>query len=312
MQLVILAIVSSLLTVPASVRGDAPAPSFSAGDRWKFDLQTYVLGGSLNGTLTVEVLAEETYTLSSGSYDSLKLQLTGSGPFAVQLGNILSGSWNLSSTLHARKSDSGPLKNTVKQTMFNATFWQTQISEETDNPPVSAMNWPLSVGKTWSTSTQASFNVTTYNSLYPTPVSTPTTTTVSATYTVNRTETITVAAGSFDTFLTTRNDPQTSQQTWYSSQARTNVKSLNYDRNGGRLISSQALTEYRAAAQPGFFSNPYVIAGIAGAAAVALVGAALLVRRRRRAPGPVPTPTGEIPSPPQGPKFSPSHGEENP
>jgi len=119
---------------------------------------------------------------------------------------------------------------------------------------------------------------------------------------VNET-TVTVPAGTFDTFLVveyTRSGTLLHEYRWFSTQAKTSVKWENFDQNTGVVSDSYLMTSYSLAA-----TNPTILGlspivfysaiGISVAAIVA-VGAILVLSRKKKPTDNVPVnPPGGIP-----------------
>ena len=113
-------------------------------------------------------------------------------------------------------------------------------------PPLHMYEFPLSVGKTWwSNSTAAGWYIDQYgNHTQPGPSSFAIKRTV-----INQT-TVTVPAGTFDTFLVAQylNDgQQLNEYRWFSLQAETSVKFLIFATTTGSLFDSYVMTSYRLA-----------------------------------------------------------------
>lgn len=238
-----------VLALPPTVRGDAPHPYVSVGDLWKYDMQSTIVSESgtlsLAGTLSLEIVAEETVSLKGAEYETYKFKTSGSGNAGV---SGVSGTWTISGAEYQRRSDFASVKST-STTQFSFTgpggsISLTQIEQNTNDPPISSYDFPLSVGKSWIASLSRTSNVTTWSTLDPTPVSNVTTVPLSRTYTVLKSETVTVAAGSFETYVVESSDALATITDYYSPNVGNTVKAVIDYPDGSTL--NLLLRDYKA------------------------------------------------------------------
>ncbi len=166
---------------PTSAAGDdggsagSGAPSLDVGDHWSFK----AAGGGGEVTTQTEVKAKEDH----GGTPAYRIEGTIT---SSQLGASTTSStvaWN-------RRSDMASLENRVTTQITYAGSTQEQTAVTTFDPPCRNIQWPLSVGKTW---TETCHQSTTGNGNTQTKDTT-------TTYTVEATQEVTVPAGTFDTF----------------------------------------------------------------------------------------------------------------
>src|SRR6267143_1387337 len=155
-----------LILLPPTVRADAPKPILSVGDMWKYNISSAPgpsgtsSGGSFSGSLTQTVQGTETVTVGSQSYESYKIGLSGAGTFTITTGTLAgtSDSFTLTGASHRRVSDLADARDSINVVISAGYFSVTVSAEAVSSPPLQYYDFPLSTGKSW-TST-ASVNVT--------------------------------------------------------------------------------------------------------------------------------------------------------
>jgi len=242
-QAIFLLIISAsmLILLPPTVRADAPKPILSVGDMWKYSITSPTgpggsSSGSFTGSLTQTVRGTETVTVGGQSLQSYKIGLSGTGTFTILAGTLAgtSDSFTLSGASYRRVSDLADARDTISVVISAGFFSVTVSAEAVSSPPLQFYDFPLSTGKSW-TST-ASVNVTsTAPNFGGTGTSTMTnSSTVSARFNVESMERITVEAGAFQTYKIKEDITQTyrsngqsttfSQESYYSPMAGNIVK----------------------------------------------------------------------------------------
>ncbi len=161
---------------------------------------------------------------------------------------------------------------------------------DTFSPPAPIYSWPLTVGKTWTISSAIQTTVVTADGVQ-------TNSTVwNQTRKVSAEETITVPAGTFDTFVIDGFDSVSQRQVlrrWYSYQAKTSVRAEFFNPSNGAITSSFELVSCAVSGftcrtlssnsgSTGLSSSVYEALGAAFAVGIAGVGGLLFFRSRSR------------------------------
>jgi hypothetical protein len=258
--LLILAVLGTVFVVtPQPARADTGAPRWTQGDFW-----LYVDASSPNHTRRFEVVAREnTRTLRGALYDAWHLKDTET-----------SGSIAFVTDLWIRDADLG---------IVNRSYTFGVLIITTYDPPQPEAMFPLSVQKTWSISLNASVKF--GSGGVNTALST-----VSAQ--VDGEVDVTVAAGTFHSFVVRSLGAGGYTKFYYSDQAGYHSKRETYDAQDQKT-EEMALSSYRYQWSTTFL---LIIVGLVLLAAIAVVGFVVLRRRRRAtppgAPPPPPPPTG--------------------
>jgi hypothetical protein len=230
------------LTPVADAKGMA-LPSPTAGDFFDMTTTIAVPGmGAQSAVIHSTIDGRESITSNGTSYDSWRSTTTYDS-------NISAGGMSIRTNTNAkswiRASDGAIITSasTTQSTSDSPYFpGSTSHANTTYAPPCAQMQWPLEVGKAW-TSTCTS---TTTSSTSGTGASGPHTTTQTtvSNYTILRAESVTVAAGTFDAFVLKTVTNGTATYQWWSPKACTAVKT-SFDESGGNYTAE--LKAYRCA-----------------------------------------------------------------
>ncbi len=224
--------------IPTPAHSDAVNPVLEVGDRWRYNIQSSFpsLGFTLQGTMILTVSSEENVTLQSGTYESFKMQVSQAGTVT----GVVTGTWTSSGTAFVRKSDLAGLKASLSQVIVIGITISQTIDTISDSPE-RTYDFPLSVGKTWSETTTRTVNFTQSLSTgeFNNRVTTNTTTT---SYLVVRTDTLTLAAGTFEAFQIHHVDSLgSSGDDYYSSQAGGSIRTITSDITSGSVTNTDLI-----------------------------------------------------------------------
>lgn len=274
-------------------------PKWSVGDMWKFSAD-YKYKISMLGTVTEEITSDSRIISQYGSsYECYESNVTGGGTVYGQLfGEGITGTWVMKAKDYYQKSDLSLVKMTseIEAVFMYATVSVTmnQIMEVVYNPPLEGnKGFPLTVGESWSaTTTETTMTQTTYDGEVD---SSTNSTTFTMNYFVLRSELITVSAGSFDTFVIRRTDPDGNyMETYYSPKAGANVKIRSYNATGEPEVVLDLIEYSYAAAEGEFPWFPIMVGGVI-TAVVVVSGVAYVLLKRKKPSVPL-TPPTEQPS----------------
>jgi hypothetical protein len=269
---------SILAVLPSKAENqEAQLPSRTLGDKWTYSITNPT--DELVVTATVEIT--NTSTIISG-YDCI--EITGTYGGNISSAGITRTYSGISKSYETTK-DHGLVKyemtvETIK-TDSNDTNKLEAKTENSYNPPLNSYDFPLSVGKNWTTTT----NQTTTISITSNGVTDPfdkfeETNTTNAHLVVLRTEIIKVPAGEFQTFVINGTSDGGSFENYYSPKAHRMVKQLGYNAEGNLFDSTELLSYHVIEPQEDFPSIYLIIAGIIILAVILVAGALFAVRAR--------------------------------
>lgn len=234
---------------------EAEMPKYSIGDWWKFNVD-YKQDIGLLGNATYEVVSDSCEITQFGStYMCYEFNITGSGTIYGQLyGEAITGTWTMDGKIYALKLDLSDVKNKMTidavSTYASTSMTIEQVTETTYNPPLeSHKGYPIAAGESWSA---ASTKTTTSKTIMNGFVDEQTNTTTSTTnWFILRTESTTVSAGEFDTFVITTIGPDGSYtESWFSPEVGFAVKEMIYSATG-KLEVVMELLKYNYTAAKG-------------------------------------------------------------
>jgi hypothetical protein len=193
-------------------------------------------GGSFSGSLTQTVQGTETVTVGGQSYESYKIGLSGAGIFTITTGALAgtSDSFTLTGASHRRVSDLADARDSINVVISAGYFSVTVSAEAVSSPPLQYYDFPLSTGKSWTSTSTVDVTATAPNFGGIGTSTATNSSTVSAKFTVESTERVTVQAGAFQTYKIKQDITQTykssgqsttfSQESFYSPMAGNIVK----------------------------------------------------------------------------------------
>lgn len=262
------------------VTAQAQQPSYSVGDYWKYSIE--FLSASevvMEGTVTRTIVEE--------SNEQYVIEEVGSWHPPEQETVI----WKETAKVYLQKSDLSIVKDERElKRMTGEEVTYLQITNTTYSPAYMMSKFPLEVGKFWWGNTTRTQTI----ELPPLPPGTSVTQ-FSRNFTVDRTEKVTVAAGTFDSLIVEYSTYDNVYEDYYSSRANGNVRELVYDRNMNLKERRDLLDSNRIELIPGLTVEMLMYIIIAVVAVVIVVVVVLYMRRRPPAGAPTETP----PPPPQ-------------
>ncbi len=282
-KLIVCIFVFSTCFVPFAVAADqsAPLPTRTLGDEWKFAVDYKGDEGTLFN-LTTTVTATSVVN-PSGDKDCFELTSAGSG---IVYGTNISGTASFAYKEYYGTNDFNLVEISQNRTVTTTRSGVTNRTSQTTNTvynPAFGINsgFPLSAGKTWTANCTATGTATTdtdgkisqENSTYE----------VSMNFVVDRIESITVAAGTFETYVMkgTGVDGST-QEIYYAPAVGMQVKEVDSDPSGN-VVATMELTSYHlAGASTTDALSMYWILATALAVAFAILGVGLLAIRQRK------------------------------
>ena len=202
-------------------------PVRTLGDKWTFSISI-----GLTGTMTQEITST---SVSVSGYDCTEFTVTGGGNTQG-----FTGSWTMKGEQYEAKTDFSETKSENTIQSITSAFNETITTQTDYNPPLNNYNFPLFVGKSWTSITnQTHFTKHDLNGVSTQGNDSKKT---SSNFIVLRTEYTIVPAGEFQTFvINVSRDDGTSSQIYYSSKANMQVKELDYLPNGNLGFSLELL-----------------------------------------------------------------------
>jgi hypothetical protein len=240
---------ASSLVCTSIVNGDgdqtANLPPRTIGDEWKFAVD-YKGDVGMICNMTTTVTGKQTLPELS-NYECYEFTSVGEGTI---YGDDVSGTWSTTIKEYYGQSDFSLAKMILTQNANivrpNGSSTTNQYTEATNNPPL-AMNsgFPLSLGKTWSATTNTTqTDTSTVDNQTSQNNSTFTRTTNYLVASVDSTQT---PAGTFTTYLIRGTAADGSiQEMYYAPDAHIQVKELDYN-SAGNLIATMELLDYHVA-----------------------------------------------------------------
>lgn len=277
-----------VIAVPVEGAITATTPSYSSGDYWNY--------GDVGAST-------EDMKLSVGSTSA-----TFNGVSCIeQKAQIYSSGMWINTTMYYRASDGANVGSYLEMTVSGSTMKVTTIAK----PATPQYSYPLVVGKKWNT--HYIMQTTTEMTIYGMNLKTTTNSTYDWNFTVASEETVTVAAGTFDTLKITSSSGGGSVSTsWYSPKAGTFVKS---ESTSGGSTSTTELKSYQFKNAPsgggggndngGLFSGMmlYIIILVIIIVVIVVIVAVMMKKKKAQpaAPGMAPVQPGMQPAQPIAP-----------
>ncbi len=232
------------LVAVVPVKGDVSGLSVNVGDYWTYNFST--LSGPLNltGTLKLTIIGAETINSHGASVDVYKVAGDGSG---YATGGFVTGSWTISGTQFARRSDMAGVNGTLSITIQANGITATVVAASDMSPAQEQVTFPLYVGKTWTQTVTTNTDLTTTLTIPPNPPTTTTTSTsntTTTTYAVIDNPVVKVEAGSFDAYEIRSSDRDSVSLSYYSPQVSAPVKSVSSNSTTSQVTTVMSLKEY--------------------------------------------------------------------
>lgn len=207
-----IALLAFVLAVPIDVDADMDLPAIDVGDSWTYEIMVSQLGMVLDGEVITQVEGET----SSHGHTVYHLSLDGSGTVESSEGN---GTFDMWGHQYLRKSDLAEVElNASQRVDLNTTAIQVTTwfySELVHDPPNNRFDFPTAVGEEWSVVSEATRTDTIISLLIRN--TNITTNTVYTNYTCEKTEMVTVPAGSFSSYKIMENRSTEGYGHWYVS-----------------------------------------------------------------------------------------------
>ncbi len=270
----------------ASAQGAAPV--WSIGDYWEYTGSGEISGQRYDMLMRYEVKERTTISIGSTPYDTFYMAMKVDMKAGRMSSSMTYDYWVQTSDLANVK-----LKMEVLSLQMNITF----------NPPQQAYNFPLSNGKTWSSTT----TMTMTGMGMP-----PSSTTVTTSFRVSGPERIKVHAGTFDSFNVTGTSSGTSSSAFYSDTVGYIVKTSSYSIPGlgSSGMSAMELKSYNYQHGSGLVWVVLIVVIVIAVVVAVAVAMFVMARRAQRMLPPMqpqgpPLPPQTPPSPPQAPPSPP-------
>ena len=236
-------VLSSLLIIstppPVKATAQPPFSTISVGDWWKYSLTIRSIGAV--ETLTQTLIGSATIPVNGVATDCYKATLNGTGTFSL---NGISGAYTQNAVGYFRKSDMASVNLNLTQ-VFTAGFVLTQIVYTNSSIPTVSYQFPLYVGRTWSTNYNTTTTTTSYTSINPTPTTTKNTTQTSENFDVASESVMSVPAGSFDAYDVHSVASSGYADDYYSPQVENSISTVDYLPNG-TISDSLSLQDFSA------------------------------------------------------------------
>lgn len=293
--LIIVSFSLSFLSAISTVHSEVAQSGYSMGDTRKYSLDSHVSGLGMLGTLTFGVTGVSNEISYSGTdYECYEISSYGSG---TVYGQNITGLWTITAKDYYVKQSQGYLQSSsttdFTYTLFSTSHHLTQTITTSYNPPLGAdSEQTLSAGASWSAvSTKTTTTATTLDGNTTQKTGSEA---LNNNYFVLRTESTTVSAGTFDTFVIKETDfDGSSFEYYYSPKVGFDVRELSYD-SSGTLEATIEMLEYNYSG--GTTTDPLVYLILMWIAVIAvaggIVGYAVLHKRRnipQNQPSAIPT-----------------------
>ncbi len=289
-----------------SASASTAMPTWSAGNYWVYTLNAGALIPGLSGaaTLRYDVVGPDSLSIGGNSVSVWKTKLNmsvslSSGSVSIQV-YFNGNAW-------FRQSDLG-----AAETTFSATVGTTSMTITNSYNPPQAVQWPLTAGAEWNTTTNVTTSVT---------GSTPTTVQETFQEVVQADQSITVPAGTFTVTPlkeTTQGSPLEYSVYYWSATAGNYVSLRQFYTSNDTQAASIDLQSYSYSSGGGeqsFLGLPILAWVVIVVVIVAVAVAVVLLRRKKPAapmampptspPGMTPMPGQPPQQPPQGPPGPP-------
>jgi hypothetical protein len=224
-------------------------PKWQVGNWWKFNIE---ISGEANlvGTYTYTVVNDDVDILQNEqNLNCYQIGTSGEGTLSGEVDdNELEGTWTITEQHYYMKSDQSwvAIKSTLQETFSvkndsgatrislvqDGKITSTTSIETTYNPPFEAdKGYPLTVGESWSASTNET--TTTQTAINWNLESTTEIKSYIKTFLVLRKELTTLPIGETETYVVKRTDPDGAySESYYSPEAGFDVKQIEYDSTG--------------------------------------------------------------------------------
>lgn len=183
-----------LLAAPAAAARSAAVPTLSPGDFWETTFETTTGQGKLSSTTRTEIVGPEEITVDGTKHDAVKSSSrTSSTTTAGQAGVTFQLTTTTDATSWFRASDGATIK-VVSTSTSSSPFGGAPTTTQTEivySPPCAMYEYPLEVGRQWTTTCTAKV----------TSNGQTTESKESYSYRALREESVTVAAGTFDAIV---------------------------------------------------------------------------------------------------------------
>ena len=220
-SLIILMILPAILANYTSAVDEAQKPNYSIGDYWKYSVRYF--DAKLNGTTTKRIVGESNMTMDGKLYNC----------FVIETSHIMQG-WTFTFNIYIEKENYTIVKEDSQVSLNGAII---QIINATYSPPFNELDFPMTMGKNWTT--EGMRNVTT-----TLPPRLPETKILpfSQNFSVGRTtERVNVPAGEFDTFVIEYLYLDGRYEEYYSPEVSGNVRESQYNRRGEEITRMELL-----------------------------------------------------------------------
>jgi len=171
-------VLGSFIILSPGAKAQGSAPTWSIGDYWEYSGSVDISGTMYSVIVRLQVEDKFTLAIDTSEYESFNCTVS----LAVSSGGT---SFTLTSYIYLRTSDLAMVKT------YQSSMGFTSV--DTYNPPQETFQFPLSDGQTWSST--STHNMTSGGHTY--------TTTVTNDLSVSGPTSVTVPAGTFNTFMVT-------------------------------------------------------------------------------------------------------------
>ena len=298
----VLAIASVLLlagTVRAPLTNSMEAPSWSAGDFWVYRFNSTFEGSAfLNGTLRADIVGVQNQTVRGIAQDLVVVETGGSGSlegaFETPSGNVSAhGSWNLTGEQLFNEASRKIVKTLIRISaaghvdVLDVPFTLQWTNSTSNRVVADAWRYPIPVGYTGSVTLNSSMNedlFLVFDSNPPLIVNSSVETEVTLAVSLLSTSTVTVPAGTFETYGVRETWTDGSVETFdYAPAAGNNARTQTFNSTGTEVSRTELVSyRYQASMPPNTIGTWVIVAGVAIGVAAAAVLVLLIVRRRRR------------------------------
>ncbi len=223
--------------IPSNVSGELEKPTYHVGDEWKYTMTETKQG--MSGTITIKITGSTTVTANGIDYDVWSVKQEGNGTISS---GAMSGTWTITNAVeYNTKSDLATVKHVMNMNM-SGTYGTYPFSASTHNE--TTYNPPIGGPKTIHVGDQGSINstATSYEAMHMEVSGHPELTqdtSKNSTYNASKSyiclnkETVTVTAGTFDTYVIKSTSPDGSYSMNYvSSKVGAEVTSESYNTSG--------------------------------------------------------------------------------
>ncbi len=233
-----------LLAMPAFVSAEMTVPELESGDKWTYEVEMTESGMKISGDWTYEVKGEKTVS----GHEVYDMSLDGEGSATMEIPSI--GTATMDFTVegyhYLRTNDLATVKENMTMEM-STSLMGIEVSiqmflEMSYDPPMNDFGFPLDVGKEWtstSSATTTSAFAMTMGDQSQTESETDTESETSS-FKCESTESISVSAGTFESYKTNQSEDDDSYvHNYVSEESGMFVKSEVYDEDGELQVSMQ-------------------------------------------------------------------------